>query len=211
MSLANRARLLDAAQRIAAVLNENNKNYILMGGGASILQGNKRKTKDLDINVLEMNDRLIADMTAAGISIRPNKKTPQRWSATVPETTSGAKDATSVDIALKPEISDLFEHTDIVDGVTVADLHLLLVDKIRTASRRGGGQDQKIINDMSDIFFCLCEMEGRKAAVVPDKLKISLTPEVWAEFWKRAEETQGSLGDIGTYREWLRKYAGLEW
>ncbi|KAF4583614.1 hypothetical protein EYR38_002369 [Pleurotus pulmonarius] len=182
-----------------------------MGGGASILQGNDRYTRDLDINVLDMNDRLIADMTAAGISIRPNKKTPQRWSATVPETTSGAKDATSIDIAWKPEIRDLFEHTDIVDGVTVAGLHLLLVDKIRTASRRGRGQDQKIINDMSDIFFCLCEMEGRKAAVIPDKLKVSLTPEVWAEFWKRAEETQGSLGDIGTYREWLSKYAGLEW
>ncbi|KAF4583615.1 hypothetical protein AB1N83_012733 [Pleurotus pulmonarius] len=207
MPLANRPRILDAAQRIAAVLNKNNKKYILMGGGASIIQGNKRRTKDLDINLLEINDRLITDMAAAGISVRPNRKNPQRWSATIPESSPGAMNATSVDIALKPDIREVFEHAELVDGVMVAGLHLLLVDKIKTASTRADGKCGKIVNDMNDIFFCLSEMERRKAAYVPDKLKETLTPEIWENFWKRAKVER----DVATYEDWLRNYAGLSW
>lgn len=110
---------------------------------------------------------------------------------------------------MKPEIRDLFEHTENVDGVVVAGLHLLLVDKIKTAASRGNGQDKKIRNDLGDIFFCLGEMHKRKAAFVPDRLKDTLTPEVWKAFWDRAKESETSPGDTETYQDWLRDFAGL--
>ncbi|KAF9496467.1 hypothetical protein BDN71DRAFT_1446205 [Pleurotus eryngii] len=212
MALANRVQIIRAAHRIAAVFSNNNKKYIIMGGGASIIQGSEeRQTRDLDINVLKMDDRLIAKMAAAGITVRPNRNTPKRWNATIPESSPGAKNATSVDIALRPEIEDVLGHAEVVDGVVVAGLHLLLVDKIKTMSSRGVVASAKTETDLQDVLFCTSEIERRKKGLVPHNLKQCLTDDIWMRFWAQVLHAGRGAEDLSLIEEALRVEAGLDW
>ncbi len=158
-----------------------------------------------------MNDRLIAKMTAAGITVRPNRNTPKRWNATISESSPGAKNATSVDIALRPDIKDVLEHAEIVDGVVVAGLHLLLVDKIKTMSSRGVVASAKIETDLQDVLFCTSEIERRKKGFVPEDLKKSLTGDIWTKFWAQVLHAGRGAEDLVLIEEALRLEAGLDW
>ncbi|EFI28541.1 hypothetical protein CC1G_13563 [Coprinopsis cinerea okayama7 len=138
------AQLLNAAVRFyTAYKDTTGGKAILMGGAATILLGNtERHTKDLDFNVSRMTHKDVASLNNRGIYVRPTRD--NRFAATIPESTAGAKDAISIDLAVKSNIDDLLQFTEDIHGVRVADERLLIVDKIICLPQRHISATQKI-------------------------------------------------------------------
>ncbi len=110
---------------------------------------------------------------------------PGRLSGNIQETTPGTRDATSIDLAIKPDICRFIgKYTKEIQGITVADERLLLVDKLTCFGGRSENQDQKIMSDLQDILFCVSRLDEQKLTV-PEDLAALLTQEVWELFWRR--------------------------
>ncbi len=152
-----------------------------------------------------MNDGIIKGLQAKGITTKKEQR-PNRFSANVPETASGHRDATSVDLAVKPGITSILPYTTSIGDITVADPRLLLVDKIRCFTERSDNQDKKLENDLQDILFCVDEIVEKYPVPLPAVLVNLIDDDVWAKYWVRlaeraslvaVEEHRSSFEDLG--------------
>lgn len=134
-------------------------------------------------------------MTAAlrnrGITTKVLDGRPDRLSGNIPETAPGTRDATSIDLAIKPDIARFIgRYTKEIQGITVADERLLLVDKLVSFGGRSENQGGKIISDLQDILFCTSKLDEQKITV-PEDLSALLTRDVLDLFWRRLAERSG--------------------
>lgn len=150
---------------------------------------------------------MIRALEANGIITRP-LEFPNRFSAHVPESSPGKHDATSMDLAVKPNLPSLLLFTKVIDGITVADERLLLVDKIRCFTERSDNQDKKLQSDLQDILFCLGQIEDEEG-VVPDQLKARIAKDIWPRFWLKLE-ARTDRGDYEIFKDFLES-VGLPW
>ncbi|KAJ8457551.1 hypothetical protein ONZ45_g18269 [Pleurotus djamor] len=181
-------RIYQGAKLFAEVLRENKIDYILMGGGASVLLGCDRETKDLDFN---LNRRPTTDVIEKfkqkGITIREHRgKDKTRMSASIAALPDQPY-ATHVDIAIKD--SETFNKNkqfckeSLQIKVVLPDPQLLLVDKILTVTQRMGVKVSK-------------ELQAR------------ITDTTWEKFHQTLRSS--SSANVTTYQDWCTT-AGLEW
>ncbi|KAF9017275.1 hypothetical protein BDZ89DRAFT_993973 [Hymenopellis radicata] len=184
-----RTHLLVAAQRFTATVHQSGGVSILMGGAAASLLGGSRESKDLDFNLPVMSRRVYDALNSSGIhTIMADSTRPDRFSANVPASSPGARDAVSVDLAVIPHTSAILRFTKQINGIVVADERLLFLDKIRCFTERGAGQDKKVTDDVTDIMFCLDVLVVDLLPIPQDLVRLIIPDDsVWEKFWVKLE------------------------
>ncbi|KAG5640992.1 hypothetical protein DXG03_006446 [Asterophora parasitica] len=172
------------------ICHEENIDYRVIGGAAFYLHGRQRGTKDVDIELLtqdrrqklaagfrEIDDNVVKDHPDKGIMVK------YKWGP-------GKHDFCGLDGKIAPaeELDIWREHFVIIQGYPVADLHVLLVTKIRAAaSRRKWERPIKGVIDIGDVRFCTYELAQSGIKFDPSTLPL-ITEELYAEFLNRVEE-----------------------
>ncbi|KAF9565790.1 hypothetical protein CPC08DRAFT_759423 [Agrocybe pediades] len=179
-------RILAAAQDIFHCLALENNNGILFGGAAAVLQGQRRITRDLDINVdgfPPFEITLPSGNTITSRSSRPDSDM-RKLIHTTPNDGSISCDMSTRKLNLfgvyKGHIVEIEEAG--TTKVICADLHLLLADKIATIENRWALQKKE--NDCEDIIFCIesiveLGMKANKEVRMPQDLKTLYTLRQW--------------------------------
>lgn len=134
-----------------------------------------------------------------------NLKEPNNFEGRHP-TSAPHRDKVKIDFAVHRDVAALSHYTVKMDGVTVAKIPLLLVEKIvASAERQLPLKSNKVVADLDDILFCLNNLMKKKNAKVPDDdlLRYRLTKEVWRGFWDRLKVFKPE--ELEKYRRLLRE------
>ncbi|KAJ7091994.1 hypothetical protein B0H15DRAFT_948189 [Mycena belliarum] len=182
-----RPQLAAGAQRLFRIFKDAGVEALLVGGAAAAAGGNERDTKDLDVNLFSTPKQTVSVLKALrqhGITVTPLEWA-GRYSANIPASAPGKKDAVKVDLAVKGNSSILaYTQTTVsLPGVVFANTQWLLVDKIRTMAERVKKDTAKQSSDLLDIQYCLNSVTDP----LPQDLLDHIPETVWAEFWERAQ------------------------
>lgn len=134
---------------------------------------------------------------------------PGRFSANVPESAPGNRDATGIDLAIKPYIASILEFTKEVDGIRICDEPLLLVDKIQCFGTRSSGH-RKLKTDLEDIFFCIMQLDGHQQTIPSRLQEIFLEKFSWDRFWPRLLEHSDDDSDVLFYQSQFAQLGLIE-
>lgn len=127
------------------------------------------------------------------INLIIDRKRPQRFKgfASVPDPQRDAR--VKIDFSVRPDIGSLLRYTTKLGGITVANIHLLLVQKlIASTERQLPDKSHKVSNDLGDVLFCLETLARQQDPRVPDDetLRYGLTTDMWRRFWNRLGDRQ---------------------
>ncbi|TDL21022.1 hypothetical protein BD410DRAFT_829253 [Rickenella mellea] len=181
-----RSQLLSPVQAFFRLAHKANVTAILIGGGAAMLNGSQRQTRDLDINI----SKKFALPTGQFYTRTDRDNRDNRWKVTY---IAKPEEFTKIDIAVRTDIDRILPYTERLGHIVYSRADLLAVAKIRTIAERAERAAAKRQTDLLDLEACLSSLMERGMSVCEELWRLYLPEATMKEFWRQVPEEEHAV------------------